>query len=89
MASALDGSFVEFPNGIQHRVVMGIEDVFLEFRMASDVDLRDPLGGDAIYVGERIEIVVTGRNVNIVYVQKNSAIRPLRESPALREPSEP
>src|SRR5258708_15423137 len=58
-------------------MVMRIEDVFLEFRMTGDVDLCYALRGHAVYVREWIEVVVPRGNVNIVYIQKGSAIRPL------------
>ena len=61
MASALNGTLIEFPHGIEHRMVMSIEDVFLELRMTSDVDLRHALCGHAVYVCEWIE-VKTGPN---------------------------
>src|SRR5216683_2033289 len=77
MAYALNRAFIELPNGIDHRMVMRIEDVFLEFRMTGDVDLCYALRGHAVYVREWIEVVVPRGNVNIVYIQKDSAIRPL------------
>src|ERR1700677_3020302 len=39
VAAELDGVGVHFPHRIEHRVVVGVEDVFLELRMAGDVDL--------------------------------------------------
>src|SRR5260221_9497059 len=58
VAGALDGALIEFPHGIEHRMVMGIEDVFLEFRMAGNVDLRNALRRNAVHIGERVKIVV-------------------------------
>src|SRR6266852_1959820 len=77
MASALNGTLIEFPHGIQHRMVMGVENVFLEIRMTGNMDLRHTLGGHAVYVREWIEVVIARRNINIVYIQKDSAVRPL------------
>ncbi len=74
MASALNGTLIEFPHRIEHRMVMGIEDVFLELRMASNVNLRDALCRHAVYICEWIKIVILRRNVNIIYIQKNSAV---------------
>src|ERR1017187_5129239 len=39
-ADQFDGAGIEFPDGIQHRMIVGIENVFFEFGMARDVDLR-------------------------------------------------
>src|SRR6201997_2585496 len=58
-------------------MIMGIEDVFLELRMAGNVDLRHTLRGHAVDVREWIEVVVLRGNVNIIYIQKNSAVCPL------------
>src|ERR1700758_4277582 len=58
-------------------MIMGIEDVFLELRMTGNVDLCHTLRGHAVDVREWIEVVVLRGNVNIIYIQKNSAVRPL------------
>ena len=35
---------IEFPNRVYHRMIVGIQDVFLELGMAGDMDLRNSLG---------------------------------------------
>jgi hypothetical protein len=44
--------------------------------MAGDVDLRHAFSRDAVDVCERIKIMIARRNVDIVYIQENSAIGP-------------
>jgi len=39
---ALDGPVVEFPDGVDHRMVVCVQNVFLEFRMAGDMNLCHP-----------------------------------------------
>src|SRR6266478_410012 len=58
-------------------MVVSVQNVFLEFRMTGNVDLRHTLCGHAVDVREWIEVVVPRGNVNIIYIQKDSAIRPL------------
>ena len=36
---------VEFPNRVDHRMIVGIQNVLLELGMAGDMDLRNSLGG--------------------------------------------
>ena len=35
------GVRVQFPDGIEHRMIVRIEDVFFELRVAGDMDLAD------------------------------------------------
>ena len=42
--------------------------------MARDVDLRDALRGYAVDIGKRVKTVILRRNINIIYVQENSAV---------------
>ena len=65
---AFDGARVQFPHGINHGMIVGIENVLAKFRMSRDVNLRDALRWDAIYVTEGIEAVILRRNVNIVHI---------------------
>ena len=44
-SAALDGAGVQFPDGIEHRVIVRVEDVLLKLRVARDVDLRDAFRG--------------------------------------------
>ena len=69
-----DGVRIHLPNWIEHRMIVSIEDVFLEFRVAGDMNLADAMVRHIIEVFVGIEIVVPGRDVDVVYVEKNSAI---------------
>src|SRR5580692_9699326 len=74
MAHAFDSARVKFPHRINHGMIVGIEDVLAIFRMPGDMDLRHAFRRDAIDVGQRVEAVILRRNVDIVYVEKNSAV---------------
>src|SRR5260221_9100941 len=39
-ADQFDGAGIKFPDGIQHRVIVGVENIFFEFGMTGDVCLR-------------------------------------------------
>ena len=41
---AADGVGVELPHRVEHRMIVRIENVFLEFGVAGDVHLRDAVG---------------------------------------------
>src|SRR5258708_39700180 len=60
VANSLHRAVVQFPDRIDHRMIVSIENIFFVFGMAGDVNLRDAFGGDAIYVIERIEAVILG-----------------------------
>jgi hypothetical protein len=47
-----------FQTGVEDRMVVGIEDVLLEFRVASNVNLADPMMRDVVQVLVRIEAMV-------------------------------
>ena len=74
MADALDGAVVEFPDGINDGMVVGVEDVFAVLGVASDVDLGDAIGGNGIDVIKGIEIVILRGDVDVVDVEKNAAV---------------
>src|SRR6266404_6101946 len=74
VADALHCAVIEFPDRIDHRMIVGIENIFFVFGMAGDVNLRDAFGGNAIYVIERIETVILRRDVDIVYVEQDAAV---------------
>ena len=42
-ADALDGVRVHLPHRVEHRMIVRVEDVALELRVAGDVDLRDAM----------------------------------------------
>ena len=77
-ANEFHGVRVQLPNRIEHRMIVRIENVFLELRMTRDVDLPDPMVRNVIQVIVRIEIVILRRDVNVVHVEKNSAVGALR-----------
>ena len=58
VAGALNGALVQFPDRIDDRMIVSVENIFAIFGMAGDVDLRDAPGGDAVYVGKGIEAVI-------------------------------
>jgi hypothetical protein len=45
MPRTLDGALVELPDGIDHRMVVRVQNVLLEFRMARDMHLRNAICG--------------------------------------------
>ena len=70
----LDRPRVQPPHRIDHRMVVGIEDVLLKLGVAGDVDLCDALVGDAVQVIKRIEAVIARGDVDVVDVEQNSAV---------------
>src|ERR1700758_1809531 len=58
VAYALNSAVVELPDRIDHRMIVGIENIFFVLGMAGDVDLRDALGRNAVDVVEGIEAVI-------------------------------
>ena len=73
-SGTLDGALVQLPNRVKNRVIVRVEDVLLEFRMASDVDLRDALRRDAVDVVHGIELMVLRRHVDVIHVEQDAAI---------------
>src|SRR5271157_4050320 len=71
---AADGTRVKLPNRVDYRVIVGVEDVFLIARVAGDVDLGDPVGGNRVKVFARIEVVVHGADINVVHVEQDPAV---------------
>ena len=49
---------VELPDRIEHRMIVGIENVFLKLGMPGDVDLPDAMMRDVVEVIVGIEIVI-------------------------------
>src|SRR5215471_21619538 len=69
-----DGVLIQFPDWIDDRMVVCIENVFREFGVPGNMDLRHPLDRDAVEVLVGIKIVILGGHVNVIYVQENSAV---------------
>ena len=55
VTDALDGAVVKFPDGIDDRVVVRVQDVLAIFGVTRDVDLGDAIGGNAVDVNGGIE----------------------------------
>src|SRR5258707_4401686 len=72
---AFNRTRIEFPDRINHRMVMRIQNVLFKLGVPRDMDLRHALCRNTIYVIMGIEIVVSGRHINIVDVQEDAAIR--------------
>src|SRR5260370_28378429 len=73
-AYTLNGPRVDFPNWIDHGMLVSIQNVFLKLGMSRDVYLGHPLCGHAIHVVMGIEVVISRRYVDVVDVQENSAV---------------
>ena len=73
-ADEFHGVRVHFPNRIEHRMIVRIENVFLELRMAGDVDLPDAMVRHVVQIIVGIEVVVLRRDVNVVHIEQNSAV---------------
>ena len=79
VAAELDGVGVHLPNGIEHRMIVGIEDVFLELGVAGDVNLPDTMMRDVVQIIVGIEAVVFGRDVDVIYIEQDSAVGQFRD----------
>ena len=75
MADLLNGAVIQLPNRIDHRMIVGVENIFFVFRVPGDVDLRDSFGGNTVHVFERVKAVILRRDVNVVHIEQNSTIR--------------
>src|SRR5262245_21016434 len=65
---------VHLPDRIQDGMIMGIENVFFEFGVAGNVDLADAVVWDVVEIVVRIEIVVLGRDIDVINIEENSTI---------------
>src|SRR5580704_9686617 len=45
--------------------------------MPGDMNLRHAVRWNAIYICKRVEVVILRRDVNVIYIEQNAAIRPL------------
>ena len=73
-AYALDGAGVHVPDGVEDRVVVRVEGVLFELRVAGDVNLGYAVGGYAVYVLHGIEAVVLRGDVDVVDVEEDAAV---------------
>ena len=60
-------------------MIVRVQNVFLVFRVARDVDLGNALRRDAVQIIERIETVISRGDVDVIDVEQNSAIGPLHD----------
>ncbi len=67
------------PIPVGHRVVVGIDDVAAVIGVAGQVNLPDALRGHLAQIPVRTEAVVAGADVDVVHVQKQQAVRLLRQ----------
>src|SRR6516162_11121070 len=72
-----DGVRIELPHRIEHGMIVRVQNVFLELGMTCDVNLADAMMRHVVQVIIGIERVVLGRNVNVIDVEKDPAIRAL------------
>ena len=68
---------IDLPHRIEHGMIVRVEDVFLELGVAGDVDLANAMVRHVVQVIVGIESVVLGRDINVIHVEKNAAVRPL------------
>src|SRR5271169_5462131 len=73
-AGPAQGVLVEFPDRIDDRMVVRVEDIFAIAAVAGDVKLGHALGGDVVDIFHGIEPVVAGGDVDIIDIEQNAAI---------------
>jgi hypothetical protein len=54
-----DRMFVKLPHGVDHWMIVRVQDVLLKFGMSGDVDLCYTLGRNAVQIIIRIKIVIS------------------------------
>jgi len=68
---------IEIPHRIEHGMIVRVQNVFLELGMTRDVNLANAMMRHVVQVLVGIERVVLGRNINVIDVEKDPAIRSL------------
>ena len=76
-AGAFAGVRVHFPHGVEHRVIVRVENVALVLRVPGDVHLRHALGRHGVEVFVGVEAVVLRGHVDVVHIEQNPAVRAL------------
>ena len=61
MARAANRIGIQFPDRIDDRMIVSVEDVLSIFRVSGDMNLSDTFGGDFREISVRIETVVLRR----------------------------
>jgi hypothetical protein len=59
---------VHLPYGVENRMIVGVEKVLFELRMAGNMNLPDTMMRHIVEAIVRVEVVVFRRDVNVVYV---------------------
>ena len=65
---------IEFPDRIDHVVVVRVDDVRLAVGVAGQMKLHDPLVRNRANVLDRVEVVVHARHVDVVHVEQQAAV---------------
>ncbi len=73
-ARAFDRTRVQFPNRVEHRMVVGVERVLLEPGVAGDVYLRHAVDVNTVHICQGIESMVLRGDVDVVHVEQNAAV---------------
>jgi hypothetical protein len=74
VAAEFDRVGIHRPNRIEYRMIMGVQDVFLELGVAGNVNLSNAIVRDVVQVIVGIETVVLGRDVDVIYIKQDSAV---------------
>ena len=72
-AGHFNGLGVKLPHGIEHRVIVRIQNVFFELGMTGNMDLADPMMRNVVQIIVRIKTVVLRRNVDVIDIEQNPA----------------
>ena len=70
---------VERPDRLQHRAVMGVEQMGAAVARAGEMDLDDALGRQRLDIMAGVEAVVEGADIDVVDVEQQAAIGVFRE----------
>ncbi len=73
-ANEFDGVGIHLPYRVENGMIVRIEKVLFELRVARNMDLPDPMMRNVVEVVVRVEVVVFRRDVNVVYVQQYPAV---------------
>src|SRR5215472_10321766 len=74
VADQLEGMGVHLPYGVEHRMIVRVEKVLFELRVTGDMNLPNAMMRNVVEVIVGIEVMVLRRDVNVVYVQQNTAV---------------
>ena len=77
--ATLDGARIELPDRIDHRMVVRVENVLFVPRVTGDMNLRHAVRGHRVDVIHRLELMIHGRDIDVVHVQQNAAVGALHD----------